>query len=127
MHKPKLIITDDDPIVINFLKEVTEISGYEVSATTSARQLLDAVREACPDIIILDLVMPDMDGIEALKELAKKECSSAIILITGYQKDYLETAKILGTAHGLNIIGSLYKPFQLDELNELLQSAYPSQ
>lgn len=126
MHKPTLIITDDDPTVVNFLKEVAEITGYEVSAATSGKQLLEAIAETSPNVIILDMVMPDMDGIETLGKLATRKCSSAIILVTGFQKDYLETANILGTAQGLNIIGSLCKPFSLDKLSELLQSAYSS-
>ncbi len=126
MHEPKLIVTDDDPTVISFIKEVAEEIGYKVFSAGNGKLLLNTINETDPSVIILDMVMPDMDGIETLKELAARKCTAAIILVTGYQKDYLETANILGTAQGLNIIGSLCKPFSLDKLNELLQTAYSS-
>ncbi len=123
MHKPKLIVADDDPIIINLIKEVAEGIGYKVSSASNGKRLLNTINETCPSIIILDMVMPDMDGIETLKKLAIKKCTAAIILITGYQQYYLETGSVIGTAHGLNIIGTLYKPFSLETLNKLLQSA----
>jgi len=126
MHTASLIITDDDPTIVKLITEVAESIGYEVSSATNGKQLLTAITEAPPNVIILDLVMPDMDGIETLRELAKRECTSALIFITGFQQGYLDTANLIGSARGLNIIGSLNKPFSLDSLNDILQTAYPS-
>jgi len=126
MHEPTLVVTDDDPTVISLIKEIAEGIGYKVSSASNGKVLLSTISEACPNIVILDMVMPDMDGIEALRELAARKCTAAIILVTGYQKDYLETGNIIGTAHGLNIIGTLCKPFSLETLNELLLSVYPT-
>lgn len=126
MHKATLIITDDDTTVIKLITDIAEPLGYKVNSASNGKQLLNAITDTYPSVIILDLVMPDMDGIETLKELSTQKCTAAIIFMTGFQKGYLDTANLIGKARGLNIIGSLSKPFSLDDLSEMLKTAYPS-
>jgi len=122
MNKRKLIIADDDQTAAHFMRKVGEQLNYEVTTVSNGKQLLSMLDSGSPDIIILDMVMPEMDGIEALAKLAERECKATIILVSGYQENYLTSADILGKAKGLNIHGTLSKPIKIDLLNKMLQA-----
>ena len=122
MKKTKIIVADDEPTVSRLIQEAVVQIGYEAITASSGKQLLKLLDSESPDIIILDMVMPEMEGIETLAELAKIKSRAAIILMSGFQKNYLESALILGKAKGLNIHATLSKPLKLDQLEETLQS-----
>lgn len=124
MDKPRLIVVDDEPDMANLVKGRAELLGFETRTVASGKELLSILSSGIPDFIVLDLVMPDMDGIEVLEALAAKGSQAIIILISGYEGQYLEIAGTLGSAHGLNILGTLNKPFRIEELDMLLRNAY---
>ena len=103
---------------------LAEEVGFEVSVAASGkdlRNLLTAERD--PDVIVLDVVMPDEDGIELIQALASEGCAAGFILMSGY--DYVGTAKKLASGKGLRVLGALRKPFALDELRAFLRQALP--
>ncbi|NOY22430.1 MAG: EAL domain-containing response regulator [Acidobacteria bacterium] len=122
MVSKKLLVIDDNPDMIRLISEIAEDSGFVVSSTTGADYFF-SLYHADLDVIVLDLIMPGMDGIELLRFLAEKQCKAAIILMSGCDKRVLDTAKELGQAHGLRVIGILPKPYRVMDFQVLLEKA----
>src|SRR3546814_4058547 len=83
----------------------------------------DQVDSAPVDLVLCDLSMPGMDGIEFLRHLAEREMPPAVILLSGQDTGILNTAVRLGRAHGLSVLGSISKPFTLPPLKALREQA----
>jgi len=120
---PRLIVLDDNPGWGHFIAEVAEKSGYAASYTTSHSEYFGAAANDPPDVLVLDLFMPEMDGIEMIAEIAQRHQSPLIIFISGQSDALLTSAVRLGQGKNLEVVGSLVKPFRLTELRKLLQAA----
>lgn len=120
MNRPKLLIVDDDPEVGAFVQKVAESLGYDFSFTDSADAFRMRYRSFRPDVVILDLAMPDSDGIELLRFLAEEDCRSSVLLMSGLDASMREAALHLGTARGLRMEGSIPKPVRASTLRSLL-------
>ena len=112
----RLLIIDDEPAVGRLIESVARGCGYEVACTADAPAFMDRLNGFDPDAIILDLSMPDMDGIELLRFLAAARCRAKILVISGFDTRVLETAAKLGSAMGLSITGTLCKPVRVADL-----------
>ena len=95
----RLIIVDDDYLVVNSLKTIVEARGMEVLATGfSGREAIELYKEYRPDLILLDIRMEDLNGIEATEEILKYHKEAKILLITTFKdKEYIEKAISLGS------------------------------
>jgi EAL domain-containing protein (putative c-di-GMP-specific phosphodiesterase class I)/CheY-like chemotaxis protein len=115
----RILIIDDEPDVGKFVSSAAQAMGIQCAATTDAQTFL---KKLTPDVtlILLDLMMPGMDGVELLRQLAKQECKAGIILMSGVGSRVLETAEQLAQTLGLSIVGHLNKPFRLKELQNML-------
>ncbi len=120
-RKPRLIVLDDNPGWGNFVSEVAEKSGYSASYTTNHGEFIGAASADPPDVLVLDLFMPERDGIEMIDDMAQWDDRPLIILISGHSNALLTSAVRLGRSKGLEVVGSLVKPFRLVELRALLQ------
>jgi EAL domain-containing protein (putative c-di-GMP-specific phosphodiesterase class I)/CheY-like chemotaxis protein len=120
VSKQKLLIIDDDDDQCEVISATAQAMGFECIATTDAKKFLDKLG---PDtsLILLDLMMPKMDGIELLRLLGERKCKAGIVLMSGVGKRTMESAEQLAQVLGLSIVGHLHKPFQLAELEEILQ------
>jgi EAL domain-containing protein (putative c-di-GMP-specific phosphodiesterase class I)/CheY-like chemotaxis protein len=116
----RILVIDDEIDVGEFVSEAAQAMGLECTATTDAKTFLEALT---PDttLILLDLMMPEMDGVELLRLLSKQKCRAGIVLMSGVGKRTLESAEQLAQALGLSIAGHLQKPFRLAELEQVLQ------
>jgi len=118
----RILVIDDDLIVSKTLKMLLHKSGYEVSMADSGRKALDLIRENKFDLIISDIRMPGMSGIETLKKLreSEKEGDAIIpaVIITGYagEGQYFPD-------EALGVRDYLYKPFDNKELLEMVKKA----
>lgn len=121
MALPILIVVDDDPGMCRLVRKVGENAGFEVRPALSAAEFQELWAECSPSAIVMDLVMPDMEGIELLGWLADQKCSTPIILASGFAGKYLDLAQKLGSAKGENIVGTLTKPFGAGELEMMLK------
>ena len=108
---PKIVIVDDDEQVLRWLKTTLELSGYSVQSTNSATHALAMVEEDRPDLLILDLNMPQPDGFEVLKTERSRFPGLRILVVSGHMHEsLLEAASILGAT------ATLSKPLSPDAL-----------
>jgi CheY-like chemotaxis protein len=120
---PRLIVLDDNPGWGSLVSEVAEKVGYSASYATTHGEYIGTADCAPPDVLVLDLFMPEKDGIEMIADMAQWKESPLIILISGNSSVLLTSAVRLGRSKGLEIVGSLVKPFRLAELRTLLEEA----
>lgn len=120
---PLLLALDDDEAIVEIVAVVGRLAGFDVATATSAEAFGAVLDARQPDIIVLDLQMPDMDGVQTLRRLADQGCRAAIVLVTGMDERTIAAAEQYGTSRGLPIVGSLQKPFLPEELLERLTAA----
>jgi EAL domain-containing protein (putative c-di-GMP-specific phosphodiesterase class I) len=117
----KILVVDDEPDVGEFIAAAAQNLGLQCIHTTDAAALSQLLTSDVT-LILLDLMMPDMDGIEGLRLLGELHCKAGIVLMSGISKRVLETAEKLANTLGLFIVGRLAKPFQLADLEQLLKT-----
>lgn len=118
-----VLVIDDDAFMLKLLKRSLEGLGFSaVTNCTSGAEALASLDErlAPPELIILDLKMPEMDGIEFLRHLVQRQYPGHLLLISGEDEVLLRSAEKLVIAHGLNLLGYLHKPIVPRRLGELL-------
>jgi CheY-like chemotaxis protein len=121
MSKPRLLIVDDDPAICDFLRTVAAELDMEVLDATMASKALAIVDSFKPNIIILDLRMPDMDGVEVIAKLAEKHCDASIVLASGMDQRTLSSVQALGREHNLDMLATLTKPMTIEALEGVLK------
>ena len=122
MQDKRLLICDDEPAFGRFVKHVAEELGYAVRVTTDSDGFIEAYDAFEPTTIVLDMIMPGMDGNELVLWLAKKKSTARVIIITGYASDYAAHAKILAEFEGLGPVTTLHKPVEISQLRAVLGS-----
>lgn len=125
VSRRRLLILDDDPLIGQTITAIAALAGLETRYTPHPEEFFRAVEEWRPTHIALDLIMPQMDGIQVLQSLALLGCSAAIIITSGVGTRVLEAAGRLAAEHGLNIAGVIPKPFTPAQLRQLLLSDVP--
>ncbi len=114
----RVVIAEDEAIIRLDLKETLEEEGYEVVGETGrGDEAVDLVRELSPDIAILDIKMPGMDGLTAAKEIAGGRWAAVLILTAFSQRDLVEQARDAGAFY------YLVKPFQTSDLVPAIEVA----
>ncbi len=119
-----VLLVDDDPRTLRLLTYLLEAIGITEMHTAAdgheALSYLDNVPER-PDLILTDLNMPGLDGVEFLRHLSMRGIASRIVLISGENPRILDTAKTLALVHDLSVIGTLQKPITQKALTEMLR------
>lgn len=116
---PRILVIDDDKSVRTAIKTLLEREGYEVFAAEDGRTGLDAFESMAVDVLIVDIFMPGMDGLEAIKLFKRRAPQVPIVAISGFMfrnsstpaPDFLSMAAKLGAAF------ALHKPFRPRELS----------
>ena len=109
----KILVVDDEPEVRLVLTEFLESQGYEVTAAASGAEALAMVDAAKPHVVLLDVTMPEMDGMETLQRLAAAHPGLPIIMVTA-NADVDITSRLLA----LGAADYIPKPFDLDYLGQ---------
>lgn len=123
----KILVIDDEPFALRLVEHQLRALGHtEITVHAHALAAVQVLEEnpAAADVILLDLQMPEMDGIEFVRHLARLKFPGAIILVSGEDERILHTASRLATAHALHILGTLNKPVQPDALDRLLDATH---
>jgi len=110
--KKNILIVDDNQNLINSMKRDLrkEIDKFDIHTTIHGQEAMKLIEENNIDLLITDILMPEKEGIEIIREARDKFPSIKIIAKTGGRTDYLKFAKLFGASHTLN------KPFSKDEL-----------
>ena len=116
--KKKVLVVDDDPLVVRVLQEPLKKAGYEVEVASHGLEALQKVKEKRPDLIILDILMPLMDGFKVARFLKfdKRFKDIPIIVLTSRAT---EGERKMGEKVGANEF--LYKPFRLPHVLDVVQ------
>jgi DNA-binding NtrC family response regulator len=109
-----ILVIDDEPFMLELVRKILEAARYRVVTATSADSGLDAYREAKPDLVITDLIMPEKDGLEAIQELLRHNPGARIIAMSGGGRSGYANA--LPAARAFGAIETLRKPFPPDIL-----------
>ena len=116
-----ILAIDDDSDICELISSTAESRGLRCVATTSPATFFDALTSV-PSLIFLDLIMPEMDGVEVLRQLGQRQCKVGIVLISGVGRRIVEVAEELAQAHGLSTVGYLQKPFRVTELEDIFDA-----
>ncbi len=120
MNSKRLLAIDDEPDFMEIVRTVAEGLGYEVKITDKADEFAEIYESFDPNVIVLDLVMPEVDGVELAHWLAHEKSQAKIIFITGHNPRYADAAQDLADKGDLVSVTTLSKPVSLAVLREAL-------
>jgi CheY-like chemotaxis protein len=118
---PSVLVVDDEEAVRQLIREALGQAGYEVNEARDGKEGLEQYRQAPADLVIMDILMPDQDGLESILTLRREYPTAKIIAITGGSDmigilNFLDVAKMLGARR------TLQKPFDMHHLLEVVQA-----
>ena len=122
----RLLILDDNIAIARMIAKASEAAGLIARICTDGAQFFLQNEEWSPTDLVIDLMMPDVDGVEVMRRLAEADSRAGIIIISGVGHRILEAARRAATERGLNITGVLSKPFRPDALRQLLDHSAPA-
>ncbi|MBN2645775.1 MAG: sigma-54-dependent Fis family transcriptional regulator [Desulfuromonadaceae bacterium] len=122
MNKYRVLIVDDEQLIRWSLEQSLKKQGYQVQTACSGEDALEIVRNESPDLVLLDIQMPGIDGIETLERIKEIDADISVIMITAL--GVLETAV---KAMQLGAYDYINKPFNLDELSVVMRKALETQ
>ena len=122
---PRLLLIDDEPALADFVAQTAQLCGFAPAVASDRDSFQRGFAEATPDVVVLDLGMPNTDGVEFLRFLADHRFDGPVLIVSGFDRRVLESAFRLGSALGLTMVGPLEKPVRLEDLEQLLESLKP--
>lgn len=116
-----ILVVDDDEFIVNLTARTLESLGVtNIAFAENGFEAKKAIIENHYDLLLLDIHMPDMDGVEFINQVLKYKPEITFALISGINNPYTEIAATLSKNHKLNCIARLTKPVTLETLNDLL-------
>lgn len=111
------IVVDDEPAIQEIMTEMLSILGVDIVGTGSnGNEAISLYQENSPSVVFMDINMPKLNGVEALKEIKKIDPKSAVIMVTGNTENDLES-----TLMALGAKAIIYKPFSVEQLKEIIE------
>jgi len=117
-EKPKILLVDDEDQFRTTMAKRLSARGYEVIDLDNGEDSIKAVRHENPEVVVLDMKMPDMDGITTLRELKKIRPEVQIIMLTGHGS--VETARLTGKH---DVFAYMQKPAAIEDMVEQIEGA----
>ncbi|HET8551047.1 MAG TPA: response regulator, partial [Gammaproteobacteria bacterium] len=120
MSARRLLIFDDDRNVGRIVEFMARSLGLAHRSVTAPDEFFEQLEAWAPTYILLDLLMPEMDGVQIIQRLAERGCSAAIIISSGVEDCIRDAARRAAAENNLHVAGSLAKPFTRAELGEII-------
>jgi CheY-like chemotaxis protein len=117
----RILIVDDDPNIVQMLSDILTDEGYEVATATQSLRAFDRAKEAQPDLILMDIMMPYLDGLDQIKLLSLDDDLKDIPIIVITAK--ARALDGIDDLRALRIVDYLYKPFEISDLLEKIGKA----
>jgi CheY-like chemotaxis protein len=117
----RILIVDDDPNIVQMLSDILTDEGYEVATATQSLRAFDRAKEAQPDLILMDIMMPYLDGLDQIKLLSLDDDLKEIPIIVITAK--ARALDGIPDLRALRIVDYLYKPFEIADLLEKIGRA----
>ena len=114
----KILVVDDAPYMIKVLKDILVACGHEVHEAVTGEEALTRYSEVRPDVVLMDILMPSMDGVSATRKILEKDPLAKILVITAVGKTGLEKECLEAGARKF-----ISKPFKIKELVNVINSA----
>lgn len=123
----RVLIYDDDEFYAQECAEALQRQGFVTETRAGRTDFLPLVARFAPDLLLLDLHMPEFDGVEALRALRDYEAKQnlAVVLVSGSGDVMLSSAASISRAYGINLLGVLAKPLRLSELTAVMAGSRP--
>ncbi len=118
----QLLIIDDERPICDLISDVAEAYGYRAFSATSYDEAREILETVSPNLIFIDLMLPDVDGIEIVRNIGAGKCDAKIVMMSGVNHKILASAIRVAVNQGLNVLGYLTKPFSVREVRELLDT-----
>jgi EAL domain-containing protein (putative c-di-GMP-specific phosphodiesterase class I)/CheY-like chemotaxis protein len=118
----RLLIVEDESEVVDFIAAVARKLGFAIASTGDGSDFSRLVDTFRPTLIVMDLQLPDTDGVELLRLLVARDCKAHVLLLSGVDERVLTTAYEVGASRGLSMCGMLSKPVLPSDLQMKLAS-----
>lgn len=115
-NKIKLLVVDDETQICELMESHFRRHGFDVFTATSGKQAIDLTEANNPQIVLLDKIMPDMDGIQTLEAIRQFNQDIKVIFVSADELDSETKARI----KGLNVAGYLHKPLNIVDLDAMV-------
>jgi CheY-like chemotaxis protein len=117
--RPTVLVVDDDPALLDSLKLLLEVDGFAVTTAENGVRGLQAFRNRGPDIVLIDVMMPKLDGIESVRQMRRERPDAKIVVMSGEAR--LGQPDLQRTAQELGAVAVLRKPIDPNVLAALLR------
>lgn len=117
----RILFVDDEPDVVEPLVDVARAMGFLAQVLEDGTQLDRTLATFRPTHVVVDLVMPEVDGIDVLLALSRLPSVPKIIVVSGYHWGVIESARILAESYSLTKVGWLKKPIDIEQFESLLR------
>ena len=117
----RVLVIDDEEDICEIIAEMASRRGLDVRTLSNAAKTAETIAKFPPDFIMLDLMMPGTDGVELLRLLAEYAKGARLCLMSGSDARVLNSARRLGSAHGLDVVAALEKPLDMQALSKLFE------
>ena len=117
-----ILLVDDDPQIRKVLGDFIRMSGHELTTASNGKEALDCLDTTAVDLMLLDIIMPEQDGIETIIKLNGREKRPAVIAMSGGSQR-LDIDFIISIASKLPVAAVLAKPVSFEKLNEAINKA----
>jgi CheY-like chemotaxis protein len=116
----RLLVVDDEPAFCRFVQDVAQDIDFSVEMTTTGREFMTTYTLFLPKTIVMDIVMPEIEGVELTQWLIQEGFTGKLILVTGYAPNYVAVAQRLADASAQFKTITLLKPVGIDDLEAAL-------
>ncbi|MBT4046066.1 MAG: response regulator [Rhodospirillaceae bacterium] len=118
----RLLVVDDEPAFCRFVHDVSQDLGFAVETTTTGQEFMTTYTLFLPETIVMDIVMPEIEGVELTQWLIQEGFTGKLILVTGYAPNYVAVAQRVADASAQFNTITLLKPIGIDDLEAALQA-----